>query len=233
MTTQKTYVVTGCNRGLGFGMTAALLAKGLRVVGACRNPSRASALKVLEEKYGSLFTVAELDLEDPKSIQHFAKNLAHLAQVDCLINNAGLFSDNQNKLQSISYEGVEQSFRVNALGPMRVTEALLPLLKKAKQPRIVHISTLMASIGDNATGGAYAYRMSKAALNMFMKCFALEYPDGIHIALHPGWVKTDMGGASAPLGIEESVAGMLRVIEQLKATDTGCFLDYKGARLPW
>lgn len=233
MATQKTYVVTGCNRGLGLGMTTALLEKGLRVVGGCRNPERAAELGALEGKYGSLLSICELDIENPMSVQQFAQQLAHVPQIDCLINNAGMYAQHQNKLEEISFDSLEQSFRINTIGPMRVTKALLPLLQKTKQPRIVHISTLMGSIGDNQSGGAYAYRMSKAALNMFMKCFAIEFSQGIQIAMHPGWVQTDMGGERAPLNVKESVNGMLQVIERLTPADNGCFLDYKGSRLPW
>ena len=116
---------------------------------------------------------------------------------------------------------------------MLVTQALLPCLERAAAPKVVNISSLMGSIEDNSSGGTYAYRMSKAALNMFTKTFAVDFPKIATLTMHPGWVKTDMGGANAPTEKTESVKGLLKVILASSLKNTGQFIDYEGDKLPW
>ena len=130
------------------------------------------------------------------------------------------------------------SFRVNALGPLLLTRALLQNLRAGDRRLVVNVSTNLASLSRTGTedaAGWYAYRASKAALNMMTRCLAAELaPEGFAcVALHPGWVRTDMGGAGAPLSVEESVRGMRAVIEDLDMARSGGFRDYTGAELPW
>ena len=116
---------------------------------------------------------------------------------------------------------------------MRVTRAFLPHLRQSAQPKLIHITSLMGSIADNESGGYYGYRMSKAALNMFNKSFAIDYPEVISLVVHPGWVKTDMGGPQAPLPPEIAVRGILSVVNRATTKQTGKFFDYEGNELPW
>ena len=116
---------------------------------------------------------------------------------------------------------------------MRVTKAFLPLLAKSSRPIVANITSLMGSISDNGSGGSYAYRISKAALNMFSKNLSLELRNGIVLSLHPGWVKTDMGGASAPTEKRDSAAGLIRVIRESNPEQTGGFYNFRGETLSW
>ena len=126
-------------------------------------------------------------------------------------------------------------FEINTLGPLRMTRAFLPLLRRGNAPRVVHMTSLMGSISDNTSGGSYGYRMSKAALNMASRNLAHEFGSSgiISAVIHPGWVATDMGGAGAPLTIEESVTSMIRSIEGFGAEHSGFFFDRDGQRLEW
>ena len=138
-------------------------------------------------------------------------------------------------LTDLDLKEFEQVLDVNTLGPVRVTQALLPNLRRGSGKMIVGISSVLGSIAGNEDGGFYGYRESKAALGMFIRSLAAELKkEGfICVAIHPGWVKTDMGGPGAPLTPEESVTGVRKVLDGLKSENTGQFLSYKGTPLPW
>lgn len=222
----KTYLVTGANRGLGLEFARQLSARGDRVLATARDPDSATELKRCVER------VYALDVTDPASVDALGKALAS-ETIDVLINNGGVFPG-QHKIEEMDFDALANAFAVNSIGPMRVVKALLGSVRRSSSKRIVNISTQMGSIA-RADGGAYAYRSSKAALNMLTKLLGQELRDEgiVCVALHPGWVKTRMGGEKAPLTPEESIAGMLRVIDGLRPEQTGAFLDYKGETLPW
>jgi NAD(P)-dependent dehydrogenase (short-subunit alcohol dehydrogenase family) len=217
-------VITGASRGIGAEFTRVLLGQGHEVHAVSRNPERLADMKMNENLH-----VHPIDLENVAGPEHLCRAL-EARPVDLLINNAGTFAKG-DELKNLKMDDVRLSFEVNTLIPMRVCQALLPMLTKGA--KVVHITSLMGSIGDNASGGSYAYRISKAALNMFNKCFAIEREDLISVVLHPGWVQTAMGGRSAPTTAQESVAGMLKVISGLRPVQTGKFFDYEGEELPW
>jgi NAD(P)-dependent dehydrogenase (short-subunit alcohol dehydrogenase family) len=224
-------LVTGASRGIGLELVKILAERGERVWAVARTPQRSSELEQLARSHG--VTPISVDIQDDQlesTLQIALKDVSHL---DVLINNAGIGEDFDASLAKLSIEKLRQMLDVNSLGPLRVTRALLPLLKRAKHPRVAHITSLMGSISDNSGGRAYGYRMSKAALNMFNKCFAIEEPGIASVVLHPGWVKTSMGGAGAPLLPHDSAVGLLRVIDDLSTAQTGKFLDYRGRELPW
>ncbi len=175
---------------------------------------------------------ATLDVTDAESVRRFALSLDGNG-VDVLINNAGV--GGRETLGEIDYNQMRHMFEVNAFGALRVTEALLPSMRAGKRKLVANITSKMGSIADNATGGAYAYRASKSALNMLTKSLAHDLqPEGFQcVVLHPGWVQTDMGGESAPLTVEESARGLLAVIDGLSPVDSGRFFDYSGAEIPW
>jgi len=154
--------------------------------------------------------------------------------IDILINNAGIASRADSSLATVDYEAMVWTFQVNSLGPLRVTQALMPNLRLADGKTIVNISSRLGSI-EESTGGMYSYRTSKTALNQINKIISVELaPQGVtSIVMHPGWVQTDMGGAQAPLQVEESIAGMIEVIQELNIEKTGKFYNYKGEELPW
>ena len=155
--------------------------------------------------------------------------------LEILINNAGVMGSHEG-LEEIDLDRVRRTFEVNAIGPIRVTRAFVDLLMAGERPRrIVNMTSLMGSIDDNRSGDAYAYRMSKAALNMLTGRLAAELAGQgtIVVSMSPGWVATDMGGPSAPLEPPESVQGMLNVVNALTPAQSGTFLDHAGAVLPW
>lgn len=225
--TTMTVLVTGANRGIGLELVRQLRAQGHQVIGTARNPAEASELK----ETGAM--LVSLDVTDSNSVRAMAEELKG-QKIDLLINNAGISGHNAKSFAETDFDKVITTFDVNSLGPMRVTQALLPNLLAGEGKTVVQISSTMGSITNNG-GGYYGYRSSKSALNMLNKSLALELADmGItSIVMHPGWVQTRMGGAGAAITTQESVAGMLAVIEDLGPEDTGRFLDYQGKELPW
>ncbi|HEU5059001.1 MAG TPA: SDR family oxidoreductase [Kofleriaceae bacterium] len=224
-------VVTGANRGIGLEMVRQLIARGDQVDAAVREPDRADALRALAA--GDRLRVHRLDVLDAGSIRELAAALGG-APVDLLVNNAGVYGGSRQHLPDIDIEDAVRTYRINALGPLQVTLALLPGLKAARG-KVIHVTSGMGSIADNRSGAFYAYRMSKAALNMMSRSLAVDLRGaGVASAvINPGWVRTDMGGASAPTAVEDSVRGMLREIDAFTLDATGAFLDWKGRPYPW
>lgn len=224
---KPTVLITGANRGLGLEFARQYAADGWQVIATARKPDRA------DELAGLGADVVQLDVTDQASVDRMAAALAD-RPIDVLINNAGIFP-RVNSLESTDIGAVQSVLEVNVVGPMRVTKALLPNLRQGQQKKIVNISSYLGSIEKNATGGAYGYRESKAAINMFSRTLAADLgSEGfISIALHPGWVKTDMGGAEAPLEPEESIRGMRAVIQKLTAAQNGTYWGHHGDQVPW
>jgi len=222
-----TVVITGANRGLGLAFARRLSADGYRVIGTARRPDAADELRSLGVR------VEQLDVTDAASVRRLAEAIGD-APVDILINNAGIGS-RARALEDFDVDDAERIMQVNYLGPMRVTQALLPALRKGDRKLIVNITSTYGSIERNTRGGAYGYRESKAALNMFTRSLAAELkPHGFTcIALSPGWVKTDMGGPNARLTPDESIDAMIKVIESLSAEHSGSFLNHAGDAVPW
>jgi NAD(P)-dependent dehydrogenase (short-subunit alcohol dehydrogenase family) len=232
----RTVLITGANRGLGLEFARQYTAAGWQVIGTVREPDQAKELKAIgatDEAQGSVIIV-QLDVADPKSVTAMAEALKH-QPIDLLINNAGIGSGGANTLADIKPENYERIIQVNAIGPMRVTQALLPNLKMGAGKTIVSITSGLGSITMNTGGRFYGYRESKAALNMFMRTIAAELKgEGfIAIAMSPGWVQTDMGGPNAELTPDQSITGMRKVIDNLKPDDSGKFWNHDGEQLPW
>jgi NAD(P)-dependent dehydrogenase (short-subunit alcohol dehydrogenase family) len=223
----RTVVITGANRGIGLELASQYSAAGWRVIGTARNPDAA------EELVATGAEVMQLDVTEAASVDRLARDLAD-QPVDMLINNAGI-QPLMWTLADIDFEEFERALSVNTIGPVRVARALLPNLRSGKLRKVINVTTNLSSIAANTDGGFYGYRESKTALNMFTRSLAAELgPEGfICIALHPGWVRTDLGGPQAPLNVQESVAGMRRVIEGLLPADNGSFRTYEGKTMPW
>ena len=222
-----TVLITGANRGIGLELARQYTAAGWQVVGTARKPEQAEELRALDAR------VLQLDVTDQQSVDRMAQELGDQS-VDLLINNAGIFP-RVRTITDVSFDDVTRTFAVNTIGPMRVTRALLPNLRGGQVKKIVNITSRLGSIADNSGGGFYGYRESKAALNMFTRSLANELSgDGFTcVVVHPGWVQTDMGGASATLTVEESAQGIRNVIANLSPDDSGTFWNYDGAPLPW
>ena len=220
-------VVTGASRGLGLELCRQLKHSGAEVIGTARDPQTAVDLRALEVR------VETLDVSDPASVAMFAEHLGE-TDVDVLINNAGVGGAGEG-ISTLDIDDVETKFQINTLGAIRVTQALMPHLRRGSGRKIAHVTSRMGSIGDNGEGGYYGYRISKAALNMFNRSLSVELVGQgfVCVVLHPGWVRTQMGGSSAPQTPEESARGMVQVISRLRRQDTGRFFDYTGAELSW
>lgn len=219
-----TTLITGSSRGIGFALTTEALKKGQTVLAVARSIEK---LKPLQRDYPDHLKLVHADVSQPSGIKLVVEAVAKHGSLDTLINNAGVLKS------GVTVEDFTESFHVNAIVPFELTKALMPALQKSKEPRVVQISTMMASIADNSSGGNYAYRSSKAALNMITKCLTIEFPNVRFALIHPGWVKTDMGGSSAPTETTESARGIWTVIEAMTVKNSGAFKDFKGATLPW
>jgi NAD(P)-dependent dehydrogenase (short-subunit alcohol dehydrogenase family) len=228
-------LVTGANRGLGLEFARQLLARGDRVIAACRHPGKASALNLLAGEYPGRLHVAPLEVSEPRSHAALAHELPLLANghpLDLLINNAGVLRGGE-RFGQVQAGDLETSFRTHALGPFLLVQALFPQL--ADGGTVANISSEIGSIGLRQEFRTPSYAIGKAAQNMATSLLAQALKArGIRtVALHPGWVRTDMGGTNALLTPHDSVAGLLRVIDSLQAGDSGRFLDWQGQTLPW
>ncbi|HEY57847.1 MAG TPA: SDR family oxidoreductase [Anaerolineae bacterium] len=227
--------LTGANRGLGLEFARQLLERGDWVFATCRHPERAEALRALQQRFPQRLHVAALDVSDEQAIARAATEVAaQTERLDVLINNAGVLYRDEH-LGNLRQSQLMHAFAVNAVGPLLLTQALLPLLQKGQRPVVFNLSTQMGSLTRKTYGGYYSYSASKAALNMFGRALAADLrSDGVIVVLvHPGWVRTDMGGAQATLDPPTSVAGMLALLERLKPEDSGRFLTWEGKEHPW
>ena len=228
-------LVTGANRGLGLAFVTQLLERGARVLACCRTPSQAKVLDAMAAAHGERLAIHALDVADPDAIDKLPQAAArHLQRVDLLINNAGILVSGE-RFGNVKAESLAESFAVNATAPLLITQALAPLLALGNKPRVLCITSQLASIAQASGFRTLSYAMSKAALNMAVKRLAAELtPRGIVVlAAHPGWVKTSMGGKSATLAPADSAHALLNLIEHAQAPDAGKFLAYDGAELPW
>jgi NAD(P)-dependent dehydrogenase (short-subunit alcohol dehydrogenase family) len=224
-----TVLITGANRGIGLEFARQYAADGWRVHAACRDPGKAAELKAVK---GDVRPHA-LDVTDEAQIGALAKALAG-EPIDILINNAGVRGLGDS-FGSTEVAGWLETLRVNAVAPIRVSEGLISNLERGQRKLIVNITSRLGSIAENSSGGSYAYRSSKAALNMAAKSMSVDLKGrGITVVVfHPGWVQTDMGGSGAPVTPPESVAGMRAKIAKLTAADSGHFFNYTGQPIPW
>ena len=223
----QTVLVTGANRGLGLEFARQLHEGGAEVIGTARNPEAAAELRALGVR------VEQLDVADAASVAALAERLGDLA-LDALINNAGIFSEHGD-FTTADPDEVLRVYAVNTVGPLRVTQALLPALRRGDRKLVMNMSSGLGSIANNGRGSSVGYRSSKAALNMQTRTLAMELQDEgfVCVAMSPGWVRTDMGGERAPLSPEESVRGMLGTLAPLGPEQTGQYYDHNGQQLPW
>jgi NAD(P)-dependent dehydrogenase (short-subunit alcohol dehydrogenase family) len=225
--------VSGANRGLGFEMTRQLLGRGDRVVAACRQPGKALALTRLAGEHPGKLHVLPLDLADPRTIAELARQIGALdVDVDLLVNNAGVLVEHE-RFGAIEPKSLRDSFAVNAEGAFLLAQALNPHL--ADSAKIVNLSSTLGSITSTSSLYSPSYAMSKAALNMATRLLSIALAERniVVVSMSPGWVRTDMGGAGAPLKPEASIASMLRVIDHLKRSESGRFLSQNGETIPW
>lgn len=232
-----TILIAGANRGLGLEFVRQYAADGARVIAACRSPMQADDLVALAASSKGLVTVHPLEITDQLSVDALKAVISN-QPIDIVIANAGIYgSDRDGKGQGwedMDFNAWANTFAVNTMGPLRLAQIVRSNLLAGEGKTFVAISSQMGS-NAGAGGGAYAYRTSKAALNKLISTMAGEWKaDGlIAVPMHPGWVRTDMGGENAHLSVEESIAAMRATITKLRTTDSGRFLNYDGSTLPW
>jgi len=226
-----TVLITGANRGIGLEFAKQYAAEGAHVIACCRAPNKAEALNALAKTAGA--EVMVLDVTSPKSVAGLKSALAG-RPIDIVINNAGVGGPRNEAKGTIDFDAWVETLKTNSVAPMLVSLALHDNLKAGKLKKLITITSMMGSIANHG-GGAYAYRASKAAVNSVMHGLSKDWAkDGIAVGIyHPGWVKTDMGGASAPVTPEESVKGLRAQIARLSASNSGAYLDYAGKEIAW
>jgi NAD(P)-dependent dehydrogenase (short-subunit alcohol dehydrogenase family) len=227
----ETIIITGANRGIGLELTRQYLQANNTVIATCRNPSSATDLVTLTSNPN--LQVVQLDVTDRQSVDAFCASFKDKV-IDVVLNNAGVKGSAHQSLNDMDAESWLAAFNTNTIAPFMLSSMLLKNLKLADRPRIISVSSYMGSISRPGTG-LYAYRSSKAALNKIMQVMANELlAEGIIACpVHPGWVRTDMGGSDADLSVEQSVEGLIAVIDKLSMAQSGRFWNWDGEELPW
>ena len=223
-------VITGASRGIGLELTAQLLRRGDSVVATYRDEPGKQRLVALG--FVSTLTLRQLDVRDEASVAAFAASLA--GPIDVLVNSAGVMGPEHQRIESTDYAGWLDTLLVNVHGPFRVTTALLPRLRQSSNARVITLSSIMGCL-SRKSAGYYAYRSSKAAVNKVMQLLANELRgEGIVACpVHPGWVRTEMGGYDAELSVEESARGLIALLDGLTLERSGRFWQWNGTELPW
>lgn len=224
----KTILITGANRGIGLGLTQKFVDTSWNVIACCRHPDNAEALKRI-----SNIDIVELDVGKKSSIDALANKVTK--PIDILLNNAGILLSGETQLGELEIDPWLETLKINTIAPTLIAQALEKNVAKSQLKIIANMSSDLGSISNDNISGYYYYRTSKVALNIVTKNLSIDLKTKniISVALHPGWVKTDMGGANAEITIEECVDGLYNVLTELNSTDNGTFIAYNGNRLPW
>lgn len=228
----KTILITGASRGIGHALARAALEQGWNVIATARRAGD-EKLAALKAAYPGSLRTEELEVTDAESVARLGRALAEEA-VDVLVNNAGVMGPEKQSALDMDFGGFARALEVNTLAPLRVSQALLPALRRAGGAKVVNISSIMGSL-SLAKPDHIAYRASKAALNMVMRGLAADLaPENIAVFLvHPGWVRTDMGGPNADIDVKTSAEGILKAVAARGVGETGTFFDYRGEAISW
>jgi NAD(P)-dependent dehydrogenase (short-subunit alcohol dehydrogenase family) len=240
MSAQKIALITGCSRGLGLGLVQEYIGRGYRVIATCRSPEKATLLKNLLSQHGQ-DDALPLNVADVASIKacHSLVVAQAVAHLDVLVNNAGISNKDHPDDLATSTNPVEfnQIMNTNVTGAMVLTQTFLPLLlKSTDEPRVINISSGLGSKTASPRFTTTSYQCSKAALNMLTKCFADEVKEVAFVAIHPGWVQTDMGSCNnrkPPVSVEDSAKGVVSVAHGLAADKSGTFIGFDGQVIPY
>ena len=228
----RTAVLVGASRGLGLGLVAELAGRGWNVIATARQPARAQKLQELSTARSGQIEIEAMDVDREADIDAFVQRLAR-RRLHLVFLNAGISGPQGRTAADATRAEVADILWPNALAPIRIAERLLPQVVEGGT--VAFMSSILGSVAQNTSGGYDLYRISKASLNVLSRSFAAAHAkrSGITVlSLHPGWVRTDMGGPDAPVGIEESVRGLANVLESRHGRDH-FYLDYQGQKLPW
>lgn len=229
----RTVLITGANRGIGLEHALRYAERGARVFATARKPHEADDLAALAKRHAQIevLTYDAMDDDAPAAL----KDRIGGEPLDLLFANAGAMGTRRQSFGDVDTDAVLNLIRVNALAPLKLAEALADNVAKSDRKLMAFQTSLMGSIDDNGSGGAYAYRLSKVALNMVGKSVAndLRGRGVIAVLLHPGWVRTRMGGPSGKISVEECVEGQQKLLDGLTPAQSGRFFNYDGRELPW
>ena len=233
----KSILISGANRGIGLELVKQYWADGWQVYATCRAPELASDLAELSSKSAGKIQMMPLDVLNEQSLASAGQMLAG-EPLDLLFCNAGVYGPAKASgaaLGSIDTDAWEHVFKVNTVAPLRVVETFLPNLELGADKKIAMMSSKMGSMSDNNSGGSYLYRSTKAALNAVTRSLAVDLADkGFKVVcMHPGWVKTDMGGTNALISTFESVQGIKQFLDKMKADQSGFFWNFNGDSISW
>ncbi|WED20938.1 SDR family oxidoreductase [Vibrio sp. JC009] len=224
-------LITGANRGIGLALVKQYLNSGWEVFATYRDAESASELLALTKQHPQLSSY-QLDVTDYPAIEALQPKLP---AIDLLINNAGYYGPKGYGFGNTDVEEWRKVFEINSIAPLKLVETLYPNLLQGRLKRVACISSKVGSMTENTSGGGYIYRSSKAAVNSVVKSLSndLSKEDFTVVALHPGWVLTEMGGPNALISTEVSTEGLFSVIDKLKPEDSGRFLNYDGTEIAW
>ena len=227
-------LITGASRGIGLAVVNYCIEKNWRVFACCRHPYQAEKLMAIAQLSKQNVSVHVMDANEVATIQALAYELRN-EKIDILINNAGTYGSDKNNFGQVDVAGWLDAFMVNTVAPLKLAEALIEQLNMGNNKIIACMSSKMASMDDNSSGGSYIYRSSKAALNAVVKSLSIDLQEqGIKtVALHPGWVKTDMGGVNAEISTRDCVSKIFHTLENLTLEDNGRFIDIDGSTINW
>lgn len=232
MTEHRLALIVGANQGIGLGVTKEFLAHGWGVIATARQPEKATALQALEASSPGRLSISKLDMNDPAAVDGFARTLGGKL-LDAVLVNAGVSGPEHRSASEATVEEIGALMFTNAVAPVRLARSLAPHVRPGSGV-VAFTSSVMGSVAVNP-GGHELYRASKAALNSLARGLWSEFSGRklTLISLHPGWVRTDMGGPTAAVSVEDSAAGMVKVIERESGAHQHQFLDYTGKELPW
>ncbi len=232
--TNSTILITGANRGIGLELTRQFSASGWRVLACCRNPESATDLNrfAVDNPAVEVYTLDVTDYEQLAGLSLQLKN----KKIDILLSNAGIYGSRaMGVFGQVDAETWRQVFEINTIAPLMLAQAFVEQVAASEQKLIAIISSKVGSIEDNSSGGSYIYRSSKTAVNQVMKSLSIDLVGrGIStLSMHPGWVKTDMGGSEADIFPAESVAGLKQILTGASLAENGMFFNYDGSVIPW
>lgn len=231
--TSRTVLITGANRGIGLEFARQYAEQGWHVIGTARH-TPAEPLRNLTQQFSGRVSAVSLDVTDDTRIQALARELKGQT-LDLLVLNAGVYGQDNDEFGQIDVGIWHRTFQINAIAPLKIMEAFVDHVAKSDRKVIVALTSKMGSMTDNRSGGSYVYRSSKAALNAVVKSAAMDLRKHAItvLALHPGWVKTDMGGDNALITPKQSVSGLRQIIDNATLAHSGRFYQYDGTEVPW
>ena len=229
----STILVTGANRGIGLEFVKQYLKKGDSVIATYREEESSKELINLSQNKSNL-EILKLDVASDASMESFCQHLGD-QPIDIFINNAGVYGPRDSNFGKVDAESWLPVLRINTCAPLLLTQLIIENLRRGKAKKLLYVTSKMGSIDDNKGGGSYVYRSSKTALNSVVKSISVDLrSEAMAVAvLHPGWVRTDMGGPNGLIDTETSVSGMVQVIQNMTLETSGVFFNYDGNVIPW